>query len=141
MTSRLDFDGRWAGPRNLGTATLGLSAAGTTWTDIGSAVSVGGAAVARAFLSVHINNGTNARFRLAGLYTATSSAFGIAAQNSGGTGVIPINDQIFELEQDADQDISFAYKLDGAVPFVKLQGLTAGGTATYVSNARLVTSL
>lgn len=135
MVAKLDWEGNWKGPRNLGTCTLG-----TAWKDIGSAVRVGGAKQATTFLSVHIHNGTNARFRLVGRYEANGSDFGLGSYEAG-TGAMVVNDKYYELGQDADQDVALHWLLFGSVPYIKLQGQVAAGTATYISNARLITSI
>ena len=134
MTTPLHFDGRFVGPRDIGTKTLG-----TAWADIGSAMRVGGAEKARAFLSLQIHNGTSPQIRLMGLYSATSSAFGLAAEQSG-TGVLTVSEQVCQL-LDADQYTSLQWELGGGVPYVKLQGMIAAGSATYISDAQLVTSI
>jgi hypothetical protein len=136
MAIKMGFDGRWKGPRNVGTKTLG-----TAWGDIGTAMGVGGAMKARVFLSLQIHAGTSVRFRMVGQYNSTSSAFGLIAQHHAGTGIVTVDGQAYQLTQDADQDISLPFELDGCVPYAKLQGIIAAGSATYVSNARLVTSL
>lgn len=135
MTVQLDFGGAWKGPRNLGMATLATG----TWADIGSAMRVGGALKATAFLSMQIHAGTDAQFRLAGLYDSAGSAFPLAAQNRG-TGIVQINDLIYEAEQDVDQYLALQWDLGGGYPYVKLQGKIVGGSATYISIARLTTS-
>ena len=135
MAIEMDFGGRWKGPRDLGTRTLG-----TAWRDIGTAVTVGGAVRASAFLSMQIHNGTGARFRLVGQYSSSGSAFGLPA-HAVGTGIVEVNDLVYELAQDADQRIALQWDLGGGMPFVKLQGQVAAGSAAYVSDAQLVTSV
>lgn len=134
MPAPLDFDGRWVGPRNVGTKTLG-----TAWADIGSALRVGGARWVRAFFSLQIHNGTSPQFRMLGQYSASGSAFGLVAQQSG-TGTVTVAAQVYQLA-DADQFTSLPWELSGGVPFIKLQGRVAAGTAAYVSDARLTTSI
>jgi len=135
MVIPMDFDGRWKGPRNMGTATLG-----TAWGDIGTAIGVGGARWARTFLSMQIHAGTGVRFRMMGQYASAGSAFELIAHQAG-TGIVTVDGLTYQLTQDADQFVSLKWNLDGGVPFVKLQGMISGGSATYVSDARLVTSI
>jgi len=134
MTRALDFNGRWQGPRDIGTRTLG-----TAWRDIGTAVKVGGATMLTSFLRVQIHAGTACRFRLLGLYDSAGSAFGIGSYEAG-TGTITVNDLIYQLGTDADQNIALNWPLWGTTPFVKLQGQIGAGSATYVSDAQFVTS-
>lgn len=133
MARALEFDGRWKGPRDVGTRTLG-----TAWRDIGTKVTVGGALYARAYLSMQIHAGTDARFRLVSQYTAVGSAFGLGS-GANGTGITNAREISFQTT-DADQRIALEWELNGTVPFAKLQGIIAGGSATYVSQAQLVTS-
>lgn len=135
MVAPLTFAGRYSGPRNLGTANLG-----TAWAAIGSAVKVAGARVARAFLSFQIHNGTGVQFRLSGYHTSGGSAFALAAQNSG-TGIVLFNELVYQAEQDEDDLISLQWPLGGTVPLVRLEGRITGGTATFVSQAKLVTAI
>lgn len=136
MVQSLGFPGRMQGPFNIGTATL---AAGT-WGTIGTSVQVGGARRARAYISLQIHNGTNAQFKLQGRHTNGGSAFDLPA-HAVATATAEVLPLIYELGSDADQFITLDWELGGTVSWARLQGKTMAGTAAYVSQCKLITSI
>ena len=136
----LMFEGRWRGPKDLGTATLG-----TAWTTIGSA-EVGGARWAGAYIDLNINAGTNARVRLRGMYGSGGSAYYLPLTTVG-TSTVDVEDRFVEFVGDSDQKQLLTWELDGVCPWVKLEGSVGGsggtgaGTATTIDGAQFITAV
>jgi hypothetical protein len=129
----LDFDGIWKGPANVGTRTLG-----TAWRNIGTAMKTGGALFARHYLSWQIHNGTEVMFRVRLKESASGSSY--RHHNAQvGSGVVTANGFRIKFTNNADTFASVEWGLDGTVPYIQLQAKIVGGSATYVSHAKLVT--
>jgi len=135
MVQSLGFPGRMIGPFNVGTATLG-----TAWATIGTAVEVAGAMRARAYISMQIHAGTDAAFRLQARHTNGGSAFNLPA-HAVATATAEVLPLVYQLGSDADQFITLDWELGGTVSWARLQGMIAAGSATYVSQCKLITSI
>ena len=134
MASNLVRQGWMKGPLDLGTKTLG-----TAWHDIGTAVEVAGAMRLRGYFGLQIHAGTSVRIRLQAMHTAGGSGFGLPAHTAG-TGITTVLPLAWQLGTDTDQYITIRWDLDGTVPWARVQGMIAGGSATYISQAKLVAS-
>jgi hypothetical protein len=138
MTIQLDFDGRWRGPKSLGTATLG-----TAWAAVGTQYfKTGGARWLAAYLDLTINTSVDPRFRLQSYTESGGSAYCLPIATDNGSYVL-INDEYVEFPVDSDQKQVVLWELSGAVPFCTFQGSvgTAGETAAYLNAVDLVSAI
>ena len=135
MSVNLSFDGRWKGPKDMGTMTLG-----TAWADIGTAFQAGGINNITGFFDVTINDAANPRFRLVGQLTSGGSAYylPIATVNESD---VKVEDEYAELNVDSDQRQTILWQPFGAYPFLKLQASVESGTACTLNACSLVSSL
>ena len=136
MVENIDFDGRWKGPKDIGSATIG-----TAWADVGSAFKTGGVAVLAAYLGVNVNLSNNMKFRLLGYHTPGGTAFSLPIKTAAAD-IIKVEADVVQLTNDADQDVILSWGLDGIVPLSKLQTSvgSAGGTAATLDVANIVTA-
>ena len=137
MVENIDFDGRWKGPKDIGSATIG-----TGWADVGSAFKTGGVHTLGAFLNLTINLSTDVRVRVKGLFEAGGDEHILPVQSLS-TDIIAVDLGYYELNSDADQDVLLAWQLDGMIPLSLLQicAGTAGGTAAVLTGANIVTAI
>lgn len=133
----LHFNGRWRGPVDLGTATMG-----TAWQTIGSSVRTGGAHWVGAFVDVTINDSTDVRFRMQGMYAENGSAYALPIATDY-TDEVQVEDELAELNVDANQRQSLLWEMAGVYPYARLQASvgTAGGTAATLDDAKLVSAI
>ena len=131
----MEFDGRFRGPQDMGTMTLG-----TAWADVGSALRVGGAHYLGAYVDVTINLSTDVRFRVQSMYADGGTKFllPIVTEN---TADIQVEDEYVEMNVDTDQKMLLAWELFAVVNFVQLQASvgTAGGTAATLDDCQVIT--
>jgi len=120
----LNFHGNLGGPEVLvaAAAPQDLTAA---WADLGAELYVQGAQNLGLWLSVDINNSTDVRVRcLAKLEAAGAVEYSLPIRTVGAADVL-IEDEYLELNVDADQNLLLGFQLDGLVPVVQFQVMTA----------------
>lgn len=123
-----------AGPQALISAAQNLTGA---WADLGSEVKTSGFQHLGLWLNVDINDSSDVRVRVLAKHTeAHADEFSLPIKTVGASSVA-IEDEYFELTDDADQKILIGVDLDGIVPVIQIQVMagTLGATAGQIDGA------
>lgn len=123
-----------AGPEGVITSPENLTA---SWADLGSEKMVPGFKTAALWLNVDINDSNNVRIRcLAKRALATGLEYALPI-NTVGASSVAVEDEFFELNVDADQQIIIKVDLDNVVPVIQWQVMagTLGASAGQIESA------
>lgn len=123
-----------AGPEGVITSPQNLTA---SWADLGSEKIVPGFKTAALWLDVDINDSSNVRIRcLAKRAPATGLEY-VLPINTVGASSVAVEDEYFELNVDADQQIIVKVTLDNVIPVIQWQVIagTLGASAGQIETA------
>lgn len=136
--ANLDFPGLFKGPEVLISSAQNLTNA---WADLGAQQYVAGAVAVGIWITLDINDSTNARVRLLGSHTSGGAEFVLPIKTVGASAVL-VEGEYFEFNVDADQLMIIGSGLDGVIPYVQVQVMAGavGVSAGQIDAAAMTTS-
>lgn len=138
--ANLDFPGTMGGPQeDIIAAAQNLTA---NWADLGAELHVAGAKAVGLWVTLDINDSTNARVRLLAKWESGGSDEYVLPVRTVSSSDVKVEDEYAEFNDDADQSVLLSWDLDGLVPYVQFQvqagavGVAAGQIdAAHVTTA------
>lgn len=136
----LEFDGRYGGPHELIAAAQNLTGA---WADLGGELLVGGARSIGLYVELDINDSVNARVRLLAKHTSAGANEYVLPIRTVSTSDVKLQDEYYEFNDDADQNMLLGADLDGVVLYVQfqVQAGTVGAAAGQIDSAVVMTAI
>lgn len=138
MTTNLSFPGGTCGPLALIAAAQDLTA---NWADLGAELDVEGVRTIALFLTLDINDSTNARVRLVALH-ASGGTEHVLAIRTVGSSAVTVEDEYIEFNDDADQSVVLPFEIYAVCPLVKfqVQAGAVGASAGQIDAASVTTA-
>jgi hypothetical protein len=138
--ANLDFPGTLGGPQlAIIAAAQNLTA---NWVDLGAELHVAGAKAIGLWVTLDINDSTNARVRLIAKHTSAGAEEYVVPIRTVGASDVAVEDQYHEFNDDADQSMLLSWALDGLVPYVQfqIQAGAVGAAAGQIDAAHVTTA-
>lgn len=136
--ANLNWPGLFQGPEELIAAAQNLT---VNWVALGVEQDVRGAHFCAVYLTLDINDSTNARVRLLTRHTS-GGVLHVLPILTVAADAVTVQDRYYEFNDDADQSMVLPWELDGTVGFVVVQVQTGvvGANAGQIDAANMTTS-